>query len=259
MYQELKGKTAVLTGAARGIGFACAKQLAACGVNVCIGDILEEELQKSAAEVEKLGVKAVGVRTDVTRMSDVKKLYDEALRISGKIDYVVNAAGICITKAPDAISREEVMKIMKINIMGIDNSCVTAYKIMKEQGCGSVVNFASQAGRMGSDLVPHYAMTKAAVINLTQSYAMISGKLGLRFNAVCPGLIKTNMLMDDIFDVVSPGSAEEACAAFAESGLLQPFVQEPEDIANAVLFLLSDKARCIIGQAVNVCGGMKFN
>ena len=259
MYSEFKGKTVVLTGGARGIGFACARQLAECGANLCIGDILEEELQKAVAELKKLGVQAVGVRTDVTESADVQKLYDEALKISGNIDHVVNAAGICITKAADVISREEVMKIMKINIMGVDNSCVLAYKTMKEQGYGSVVNFASQAGRMGNDLVPHYAMTKAAVINLTQSYAMISGKLGVRFNSICPGLIKTTMLMEDIFEIVSPGNAEEAVNGYAETGLLQTFVQEPDDIANAVLFLLSDKSRCIIGQALNVCGGMKLN
>jgi len=259
MYNEFKGKTAVVTGAGRGLGFACAKQLAEYGANVCIGDIIEENLKEAVAELKKLGVEAVGVRTDVTKLADIQKLYEEALKITGEVDYAVNAAGICISKPADVISREEAMKIISVNVLGTDNSCLTAYKIMKDQGHGSVVNFASQGGRYGHPGVPHYAMTKAAVINLTQSYAMMSGKIGLRFNSVCPGLIKTHLLMKDICEVLSDGHAEEFFEDFKKNGMLQTFEQEPEDIANAVTFLLSEKARCIIGQALNVCGGMYFS
>ncbi|MCI7327247.1 SDR family NAD(P)-dependent oxidoreductase [Hornefia butyriciproducens] len=259
---ELKDRVAILTGAATGLGKETACLMADCGANIVIGDMNVAGAEDAAKEIaDKYGVQAYAAKCDVTDAVQVKKMFELAKDKFGKIDIVVNAAGICVYQMLHEADPDAVAKMMDININGTDIIDKLALAYMKEQGEGRVINFSSVAGRGGSILVPHYAMTKAAIINLTQSYAMLGAKFGLQYNAVCPGIIKTDIWMKYLRQII-PGDEEKQDAFFDKFcsdhiPLARP--QETTDIANAVLFLSSDLAKNITGQALNICGGMHMD
>lgn len=259
---DLKERTAILTGAGAGLGKKTAELLAEAGANVVIGDINIENAETAAKEIaEKYGVQAHGVKCDVTDIAQCKAVFDLAKEKFGKIDIVVNAAGICVYQMLHEADQEAVKQMVNINVFGTDNMDKLALAYMKDQGHGRVVNFSSVAGRGGSILVPHYAMTKASVINITQSYAQLGAKFGLQYNCICPGIIKTEIWMRYLRKIM-PDSTEKQDAFFENFckqhiSLGRP--QDTEDIANAVLFLVSDMAKNITGQALNICGGMSMN
>lgn len=258
---DLTGKTAIVTGAGRGLGKCVALTLAECGADVWIGDISLENAQEAAKEIKALGRKSGAIKVDVIDYVQMKNLMDTVEQEAGKIDIMVNAAGIVITKTFLEITPEEVQKIMNINILSVSNGCQLALEKMMPRGYGRIINFSSTAGRRGNISLPHYAMTKAAVINLTQSAALTSAKSGVTVNAVCPGIIRTAM-WEKILDnrASEPGAEREAAwQAALDANIPMGIAQEAIDIAWAVAFLCSDYARYIHGQSLNVCGGMRMN
>jgi NAD(P)-dependent dehydrogenase (short-subunit alcohol dehydrogenase family) len=259
---DLKDRVAILTGAAAGLAKETASLLAECGANIIIGDMDVEGGKATAKEiVDKYAVQAYSCECDVTNLDQVKGMFDLAMKKFGKIDIVINAAGICVYQMLHEAVEKDVKKMMDININGTDNVDKMALAYMKDQGYGRVVNFSSVAGRGGSILVPHYAMTKGAIINLTQSYAQLGAKFGLQYNSICPGIIKTEIWMKYLRKIM-PGDETKQDAffnKFCEDHIPLRRPQETQDIANAVLFLVSDLARNITGQALNVCGGMHMD
>ncbi|NLW78652.1 MAG: SDR family oxidoreductase [Ruminococcaceae bacterium] len=258
---DLKDRTAIVTGAGRGLGFEVAKSLADCGANIVIGDIIAANAEASAKELEKMHVKAFGFKCDVTVQSDMANLFKEAKAKTGRIDIVVNAAGITVTENIDTISVDQIKSLIDINVMGTEYGCKLALDYMKDQGYGKVVNFSSTAGRMANRALPHYAMTKAAIINLTQSYAAHAAAYGINYNAVAPGIIRTAMWEQILIARAGDDleKREEHWLAALKANIPMNKAQEAIDIANAVVFLCSDQARYITGQTLNVCGGMRMN
>jgi len=260
----LKGKVAVVTGGATGIGRAIAFALARDGADIVVADLNREVAQETAAEIEKLGVTANAVICDVTKPWMIEKLGTSTLERMGHIDILINNAGVA--GAPGwhehPHSREEDWRsAYEVNVKGIFN-CVTALTpSMKEQGSGKIVNLASIAGREGRPAIPHYSASKAAVINYTQGLAHTLAPFNINVNAVCPGLLWTPM-WEQVGQRYAGHNKDYAGLPAREvfDRMIKDVIplgreQTPDDIGDCVSFLVSDDAHNITGQAINVDGG----
>ncbi|ADO83289.1 3-oxoacyl-[acyl-carrier-protein] reductase [Ilyobacter polytropus] len=244
---DLKGKVAVITGSARGIGRAVAEKLAQAGANLVITDILAEIGEKTAKEIsEKYGIEAIFVPGNVVSSESMAELASKTLEKFGKIDILVNNAGITRDTLFMRMKEEDFDLVMNINLKGTYNCTQAFFKTMVKQRFGSIINMASVVGLMGNAGQVNYSASKAGMIGMTKSLAKEVGKRGVRVNAVAPGYIQSEMT-----DVLS----EDVKKEFAKN-IPMGSMGTPEDIANAVLFLSSDLSSYITGQTLSVNGGM---
>lgn len=243
----LKGKTAVVTGSARGIGRAIALKLASLGANIVINDIpSSESAQATAEEVRALGVKAAVSLGDVRNIDDVKAMIDTAVNEFGSVDIMVNNAGITRDNLMLRMSEEDWDLVLDINLKGAFNCIKTVVRPMMKQKGGSIINIASVVGVMGNAGQANYSASKAGLIGLTKTTAKEFAKKGIRANAVAPGFIASAMT-DKLSDEVK--------AKYFESIPLSEF-GKAEDVANVVAFLASDMSSYVTGQVINVDGGL---
>lgn len=247
---RLEDKVAVITGAATGMGAASARRFAAEGACVVICDLKEQEGEALAGE---LGANAVFLRTDVTQEDDVATAVALARDRWGRLDCMFNNAGFGGALGPiDQTSEEDFDITFDVLLKGVFFGIKHAAPVMKAQGSGSIINTASVAGLVAG-WGPHlYNTAKAAVIQLTRSTALELGAHGVRVNCICPGVIATPLAM-------GRDQSPEAVAAFkAALASGQPLgrVGEPEDIANAALWLASDESTFVTGDALVVDGGV---
>ena len=257
---DFTDKTAVVTGGARGLGREIALQLAQCGANVWIADLLENEMRETVAEIKKMGRKASYSATDVSDIEQVKKLMNDAEGALGHIDILVHAAAILIPGPLMDARQKNVEAIIDINVLGTCNVIKSGLEAMIPNKAGKIVCIASVAGRSGFRVQGHYNCTKAAQINFVQSAAIEGGAHGINVNTVCPGIIRTKM-WDQILEEAEQRtgiSQQEEWDGYMKS-IAQRRPQTEEEIANATLFLCSDLASAITGQALNVDGGNHFN
>jgi 3-oxoacyl-[acyl-carrier protein] reductase len=240
----VKGKIALVTGAARGIGAQCARQLAENGAAaVIIVDMDETRGQKTAQELGQL-CRSAYYRTDVSSEEDVKALFQKVREEFGRLDILVNVAGICSTRTTFDETMESWDRIMNVNLKGGFLCMREAFLLMKEHGYGRIVNMASISGQVGGIRTsPAYAASKAGLICITKSFAKLGAKLGITVNALAPGLVDTDMTRDPDFH-------------YSVDEVPMGRVAETADIANTVLYLASDLAEYVTGQCVNVNGGM---
>lgn len=244
---DLKGKVAVITGSARGIGRAVAEKLAQAGANIVITDILAEIGEKTAKEIsEKYGVESIFVPGNVVSNESMAELAAKTLEKFGKIDILVNNAGITRDTLFMRMKEEDFDLVMNINLKGTYNCTQAFFKTMVKQRFGSIINMASVVGLMGNAGQVNYSASKAGMIGMTKSLAKEVGKRGVRVNAVAPGYVQSEMT-----DVLS----EDVKKEFAKN-IPMGEMGTPEDIANAVLFLSSDLSSYITGQTISVNGGM---
>ncbi len=259
---DFSGKMAVITGGARGIGKEIAMQFAKGGADIWIGDMLDEDMKSTAQEIEALGVKCGYTYTDVADPANVEKLYGDAMAASktGRMDILIHNAGILVTGSLLIASQEEVQRITDINIMGMFNALSIGLKKMIPHKTGKVVLISSVAGRRGFKVQGHYNATKAAGINFAQSCAVESAKYGIHVNTVCPGIIRTQM-WDMILEEaeVNKGITQDEEWESYMDVIPQGRAQTPEEIANVALFLCTDLASAVTGQAINVDGGWTLN
>ena len=274
---KLKDKVAIVTGGGGGLGEGICLCLAREGANVAVSDLNLELAEKVAAKVREKGVKAIPVKTDVSLEQDVQVLFDTTTKELGGLDILVCCAGISgyETRNLDNLGLLQIEDIpvedwdrtFAVNMRGVFLCNRAAAPIFREKQAGRIVNISSVAGRRGMDFLPAYAATKAGVISFTQSMALLMASVHVNVNAVCPGIIYTPMWEkgSELLAKGHPmfaGSGIDAKAALDMMvNALIPFktYQTPEDIGNAVVFLASDDAKEITGQALNVCGGMVFN
>jgi NAD(P)-dependent dehydrogenase (short-subunit alcohol dehydrogenase family) len=244
------GKVAFVTGGANGIGRAAALAFAREGASVVVADILEEGNRETAGMIEKLGGGALAVRCDVTRAGDVKAALDKTIETFGRLDFAFNNAGIEPRKpAPTAdYDEEEWNRIIDIDLRGVFLCMKHEIPLMLKQGGGAIVNTSSGAGIIGIKGSPAYTAAKHGVIGLTRAAALDYAAQNIRVNAVCPGYIDTPMM-----GRFTGGTPEGRAKVISEEPIGR--MGQPEEIANAVLWLCSDAASFVVGHALVADGG----
>ena len=243
----LDGKTALVTGASRGIGRAVALALAAAGARVAInyaGNVKAAEEVKAA--VETAGGTAILCQADVADSAAVEAMVAAVAKEFGTIDILVNNAGITRDTLLVRMKDEDFAKVLDTNLKGVFYCTKAVSKLMMKKRAGRIVNMASVVGLVGNAGQTNYAAAKAGVIGFSKSAAKELASRGITVNVVAPGFIGTDMTAD------LPETVKEKALADIPLGKMG----EPEDVANAVLFLASDQASYITGQVVNVDGGM---
>lgn len=261
---SLRGKVAIVTGAARGIGRGIALGLADAGADVALADLAggdsgltyelagRAELEATAKDVAERGVRALAVPCDVRRDEQVEALVAQTVAELGRLDLLVNNAGVVHFAPLEAFETERWEQLFDVNVKGTFLACRAAAPHLAASG-GSIVNIASVAGKRGHPQGSGYCASKFAVVGLTQSLAMELGPRGVRVNAVCPGILATHMWTHHLTSEERGGRAayEAAVAAMIPLGR----EQSAEDIAGAVLYLAG--APNVTGIAMNVAGGME--
>lgn len=244
---SLENKTAVVTGASRGIGLAVAKKLASQGANIAILYVgKEEEGENAKKEVEALGVKVGLYYCDVSNFNESKEIVEKIIEEFGGIDILVNNAGIVRDKLVLKMEEADFDAVINVNLKGTFNMIKHTYTHFMKKRAGRIVNVASVVGINGNAGQANYSASKAGVIGLTKSVAKELAGRGVTANAVAPGYIitdMTNALSDKVKDAI------EASIPMKKRGL-------PEDVANAISFLCSDDASYITGEVIRVDGGM---
>lgn len=243
---ELKNKIAIVTGSAQGIGKTIAVSLASEGANLALCDKDFEGLKKTAAEIESQNVTCVPFSVNVTNAKEVEDMISKVLDKFSRIDILVNNAGITKDNLMLRMTEEEWDLVLAVNLKGTYNFIKAVTKQMVKQREGKIVNIASIIGIMGNAGQANYAASKAGVIGLTKSVAKELASRNINVNAIAPGFIDTAMTQK---------LAEEIKKAMLDRIPLKRFGL-CEDIANAVLFLVSNKASYITGQVLTVDGGM---
>jgi 3-oxoacyl-[acyl-carrier protein] reductase/2-hydroxycyclohexanecarboxyl-CoA dehydrogenase len=242
---RLKDKIAVVTGAGRGLGKGIALKLAREGAKVVVCDLLEENAQAVAAEIEKAGGKAIAVKADIANKPDVEAMFAAAVSQIGPIDILVNNAGINRDGVLHKMTDENWDKVIAVNLTGTFYCLRLAAQQMRERGYGRIVNVASMSW-LGNFGQANYAASKAGVVGLTKTAARELARKGITVNAVCPGFIDTEM---------TRGVPEKIWEIMVDK-IWSGKVGSPEDVGNVVAFLASDEASYVTGEVINVSGGM---
>lgn len=265
---DFEGKTAVVTGGARGIGRGIALELSRRGSNVVIADMDEESARDVVTEIKAGGTQSYYCETDVTQQWSTDDMVEAALEEFGQLDVLVNNAGVggasgfTKRKTPNV---DDWQATFDVNVFGIVNATQSVESYMVERGYGKIVNIASVAGRGGRPGFATYGASKAAAINVSQAWAFKLAPHGINVNTVCPGLIWTPLWQNiaewrQITDQQNAGlTPREIFQRAVSEAVPLGREQTPEDIGNAVAFLASDHARSITGQALNVDGGIRQN
>jgi len=243
---QLKDKVALVTGSGRGIGKEIALELAKAGAHIVLVDLDEATLAETAKEITSLGVQVLTVKADISSFTETEKLLDQTVGKFGKVDILVNNAGITRDNLLLRMREKEWDMVLAINLKGTFNCTRAAARHMLKQRSGKIVNIASIIGLSGNAGQANYAASKAGVIAFTKSTAKEFASRNINVNAVAPGFIQTAM---------TDALKEEVRKAMQERIPLGRF-GTPRDVANAVLFLISDAADYITGQTIVVDGGM---
>jgi len=243
---KLKGRVALITGAAQGIGKSVALLLAQNGADIVVSDINLEKAEETAKEIESIGSKAIAIKVDVANLKDVERMVESILEKFGKIDILVNNAGITRDKLILRMTEEDWDAVLNVNLKGTFNCTKTVVRHMAKQRSGKIVSIASVVGEMGNAGQVNYSASKAGVIGLTKTIAREFAQRRINVNAIAPGYIETPMTE------VLPEKVKEELKRLIPMERLG----KPEDVAEAVLFLVSEESNYITGQVLNVNGGI---
>jgi 3-oxoacyl-[acyl-carrier protein] reductase len=243
---RLAGKVAAITGGARGIGHATAVKFAAEGARVAVCDINPDLTQQTLATIRDSGGEAEGYPVDVTNKAQIAAMVASVMDRWGRIDCVVNNAGIVMDAQLKSMTDDQFDKVIDINLKGVYHCTRAVVDIMLAQQSGVILTTSSIVGLYGNFGQTNYAASKFAVIGMTKTWAKELGRKGIRANAVCPGFVATPILKQMPAQVLSDMAKKVPCGRL---GL-------PEEVANVFAFLASDEASYINGAVISVDGGM---
>ena len=262
--RDFKGKTALITGGARNIGLAIARDLASHGASVAIVDIChdldtipyclssEADLENSVKDLSALGAKTLGLTCDVRNEKQVKKTIDQVAEEFGQLDILVNNAGVISLFSLSHITESAWDEVLDVCLKGTFFCCKYAAPYMIERNYGKIVNISSVAGLRGLGLSIHYAAAKHGVIGLTKALAMEVADHNINVNAICPGTVESPMLAGLAAQIKLE---KDAYAHFSQGHLIKDRRITPQDIANAVRWLASDESRFLTGTVISVDAG----
>jgi len=246
----LEGKTALVTGASRGIGKAIAVKLAEHGANIAFTDLsVNEATAEVEAEIGKLGVKVKGYASDASNFEDSQKVVDQIVEDFGQVDVLVNNAGITKDGLLMRMTEDQWDAVININLKSAFNLTKAVQKSMLKAKGGSIVNVSSVVGVGGNAGQANYAASKAGMIGFTKSIAKELGSRNIRCNAVAPGFIVTEMTVGKLSEKVIDAWHEKI--PMKRGGT-------PEEVANTILYLASDLSSYVTGQVIPICGGLQM-
>ena len=244
----LKDKNAIVTGGSQGIGTATSLMLAEEGANVCLTYRKhKEEAEEVKQQIENMGRKAICVRCDIASFSEVENVVNAAVEAFGALHILVNNAGMNWDGVCWKMTEEQWDRVLEVNLKGYFNFTRHVSPLFKEQKNGRIINVTSINGMRGKFGQSNYAASKAGIIGYTKAVAKELGAFGVTVNAVAPGLIETAMLMQS--------DARDKIIELALAEIVLKRVGQPEDLANVIAFLASDKARHVTGEVIKVDGG----
>lgn len=250
MYKDLKGKIAIITGARRGMGKAHALKFAEAGCKVVVSDVSQEDCQKVVDEIEKKKGEGLAVKCDVSKKKEVDELVKKTIEKFGKVDILINNAGIAQFKPFLELTEEEWDRTLDINLKGYFLCAQAAGKEMAKQKSGAIINIASVAmGQQGVGFpnIVHYCASKGGIAGMTEALALELAPLGIRVNVVSPGMIETPM--------IDPVKQDPKMMEGLMARVPLKRVGKPEEVSNLVLFLASDASSYMTGAAVVIDGG----
>ena len=244
---RLEGKIALVTGGGRGLGEAICRTLAREGAHIAVSDVNLADAERVAAAVRQMGRKGVAIKADVSLQTEVKAMVGKTIEALGTIDILVNNAGICHQSTVAEMSEEKWDKVLDVNLKGTFLCSREVMPTLKEKRSGKIVNLGSLAGQVGGLVVgANYSASKAGVICFTKALAKELAPFGINVNCIAPGVIDTEMTQ------AFPREEMAKTIPLRKLG-------EPQDVADAVLFLVSQESKYITGQTISVNGGIFMN
>jgi NAD(P)-dependent dehydrogenase (short-subunit alcohol dehydrogenase family) len=252
----LQDKVAIITGAASGIGKASAITFGREGAKVMCADVNADGAEAVARQIADTGGEAASVKVDVVVEADVQRMIQDTVARWGRLDVIYNNAGVGVGNPVTQVSIEAWDRIIDINLRGVFFGTKYAILEMLKTGGGAIVNTASDAGLMGTPMLSAYCASKGGVVMFTKATAAEWARMGIRVNCVCPGVIKTPILDPMLAMAEAAGATEEAL--WARMGKAHPIgrIGMPEEVAEAVAWLASDRASFVTGVALPVDGGL---
>ena len=239
-------KVALVTGSSRGIGYAIAIELAKRNIDIIVNNHAHpKEGQKVAEEIQKMGPRALYIQTDVSKIHEVEKMVEKIIDEFGRIDILVNNAGITRDSLAVKMGINDWDEVISVNLTGIFNCTKSVVNYMKNQGSGNIINISSVVGEIGNIGQANYAASKGGVISFTKTIARELARDKILVNAIAPGFIETSLVK----------TIPEKVMNKIMSKILLGRLGKPEEIAKLVGFLISDDAKYITGQVININGG----
>ena len=253
---RLSGKAALITGAGRGIGHTLAVRFAREGCDVAVNDICEGNLKETLEKIKNCGARAMPAVFDVSKYDDVKQAVDGIIDKFGKIDILINNAGISKIAPLESTSDEIWDATININLKGTFNCMKAVLPLMAQRKYGKVINMSSQSGQQGNSHYSAYCASKFGIRGLTQALAIEYADYKININALCPGVVFTPLWDEMIADYASKRDMPiEQVPDYLTNKIPLKRLCESDDVANAALFLASDEASYITGQSINISGG----
>jgi NAD(P)-dependent dehydrogenase (short-subunit alcohol dehydrogenase family) len=273
MSKRFEGKGAIVTGGGSGIGKAAAVRLAREGASVLVADIQDDKARETAEEIKKAGGQAEAYKVDLTRIADIEAMIGMAVKLWGRLDILVNSAGLVKSQAFLEVTEADYDRIMDVNLKGtafcVQKACAQMLAqiptdkraLPAADRCnGKIVNLSSISGRRGRAYQLQYAASKAAIISLTQSAALAFAQYGINVNAICPSVVHTPMWEQNNADKAKSFGVDpkkESDEFIAKIPMKRPGTAE--EMAAAICFLCSPDADYVTGQTLNVDGGFEMN